>query len=647
MALLPNRNVVDGSKTPATTVAEMKSALGAMRDYLADLLGLDSTDKTAARTALGAAGVVDMQAGKAISAVATGTADALAISLSPAVVVLVDLMEFHVRCKGPNTLVAPTLTIDALPALTIVAADGGALPVGAYVDNWPATFRYRASTGKVELLNPVPIIGTGKSLVRQTALSGLLDSSGYANFLTVGSGLSVNLTASSVPLLLSFAAGHDATGEVNYLARLTSNVSGIVSGLAASNVSYIYADYVSPTSVTWGKTLAPLQTGNSYNKVAQSCVSLNNLSTDDFGNVWTNTGITFSNSSPAISGTYMGVFNGTGANLRSLAFTTLGPGSWTKRIKFKPAAVAASVLLISAGNTSGYGVYLGHASGKLNLYLSSTGSSWDLANGLVGNTTLVNGTSYDLEISFDAVVGKYFVWLNGFVESNLTTTSTARICAMNNVTLGAYSTSTPTNFFTGSMQAFEYLPYCLHPNGVSFTVPTTLADITAAGYASDFYSLADTKTYQVTASSTVAGVSPTMTAKNRLHLGEVVTGTVAVANVVTYALRKKYVSPVNPMPSNGAWAVLNSNVGTTAARISAILICIDNDDAYAPGDIIPLYTATNGSAAFNAALAITGRNTCQVGNNANPTIQSHKTSTSGNLLTTSKWAVQVTVEGVS
>ena len=53
MTKLPERNVLDGSKKPRTTTGEMKEALADMRNYLADLLGVDSNDKIAARQALG------------------------------------------------------------------------------------------------------------------------------------------------------------------------------------------------------------------------------------------------------------------------------------------------------------------------------------------------------------------------------------------------------------------------------------------------------------------------------------------------------------------------------------------------------------------------------------------------------------------
>lgn len=55
MSLLPNRNIFDGTLLPAVTTSGMQAALGTLRDFLATLLGTDSTNLPAARTALGAA----------------------------------------------------------------------------------------------------------------------------------------------------------------------------------------------------------------------------------------------------------------------------------------------------------------------------------------------------------------------------------------------------------------------------------------------------------------------------------------------------------------------------------------------------------------------------------------------------------------
>jgi hypothetical protein len=43
MTALVAKNVLDGSKAPATTTSEMKSALGNIRDFLAESLGTEGT----------------------------------------------------------------------------------------------------------------------------------------------------------------------------------------------------------------------------------------------------------------------------------------------------------------------------------------------------------------------------------------------------------------------------------------------------------------------------------------------------------------------------------------------------------------------------------------------------------------------------
>lgn len=43
MTALVAKNVLDGSKAPATTTSEMKSGLGSLRDFLAESLGTEGT----------------------------------------------------------------------------------------------------------------------------------------------------------------------------------------------------------------------------------------------------------------------------------------------------------------------------------------------------------------------------------------------------------------------------------------------------------------------------------------------------------------------------------------------------------------------------------------------------------------------------
>ena len=53
MTKLPVRNILDASTLPKTTTGEMKEAFGQLRDFLARLLGDDSSDKEAPRLSPG------------------------------------------------------------------------------------------------------------------------------------------------------------------------------------------------------------------------------------------------------------------------------------------------------------------------------------------------------------------------------------------------------------------------------------------------------------------------------------------------------------------------------------------------------------------------------------------------------------------
>ena len=53
MTNLPSRELLDGTKVPETTTGEFRLAMGNIRQYLAELLGDESTDKETARLALG------------------------------------------------------------------------------------------------------------------------------------------------------------------------------------------------------------------------------------------------------------------------------------------------------------------------------------------------------------------------------------------------------------------------------------------------------------------------------------------------------------------------------------------------------------------------------------------------------------------
>lgn len=82
--------------------------------------------------------------------------------------------------------------------------------------NWRCTW-YTNQTG-------LPI-KTPANQVRQTVYSGAKDANGYANILSVGSGLVPKLLATSVAVMISFAAGFDKTGALDYTGQFTADTN--------------------------------------------------------------------------------------------------------------------------------------------------------------------------------------------------------------------------------------------------------------------------------------------------------------------------------------------------------------------------------------------------------------------------------------
>lgn len=95
---------------------------------------------------------------------------------------------------------------------------------------------------------------------RQMIMQGSVNSlTGAANFLSAGTGLAVNLSATATPLIMSFAAGFSTTtGAINYIGSATADLTPAWSSLTANTTNYLYIDRNSSTGVlTYGATISP------------------------------------------------------------------------------------------------------------------------------------------------------------------------------------------------------------------------------------------------------------------------------------------------------------------------------------------------------------------------------------------------------
>jgi len=86
--------------------------------------------------------------------------------------------------------------------------------------------------------NPVP--------VRQTILKAA------AAPLQIGTGLAVNLLATTTPYIVAIPAGMGANGQIDYITRRIADVTGYWSGLSASTTNYLFVDRNVSTGVDSG-----------------------------------------------------------------------------------------------------------------------------------------------------------------------------------------------------------------------------------------------------------------------------------------------------------------------------------------------------------------------------------------------------------
>lgn len=161
MALLPSKELLDGTKNPETTTGEFRVAMGHMREYLCDLLGENSADRQEARSALGAVSADDLQKSKHTSAMATGSADALVATFNPPVIQLTNAMTLTVRAIARNETAVPTFRADATSVLPIVKGNDQPLEKGdIHGEGYWLDLRFDGELNKWVLLNPASSIVT-------------------------------------------------------------------------------------------------------------------------------------------------------------------------------------------------------------------------------------------------------------------------------------------------------------------------------------------------------------------------------------------------------------------------------------------------------------------------------------------------------
>lgn len=485
---------------------------------------------------------------------------------------------------------------------SIVAGAEAAIPAAPAIPEgkWPCA-RFQLATATVAITNNMivderpfvqkPSASTAYGAVWQSIRSAALDSSGYNALLSAGAGLNFNVDASPTAAILDF--GNGSTISTATLSADAANQGALV----ASNTNFIYADYASATSVTWGNCLIPPQIGYAFDRTQGALLNFEGADAsttmlDNFGNTWTAAGNAQIDTAQFKFGTSSLLLDGTGDYVKSTDFTSLGDGSWEMSVWFRIAALPGAdsfvelMQFVNAG-TVGARIELLNAAGttRLRLRLSSDGTSHNLRDADGANTAWALNQWNRVRVQFDALGGqcRVFLSLNGAAETtDQSFAVTARICAVTSATLGAEASG--SSAFNGHIDAFRFI------RAATVTAAETpAADApTIADHKVHFLSIPQRTMYEVTAASSAAGSNPTLTARTRLFVGEQDTNATVVTATRNYAIRGEYLGALTtPLPGASVSTTVNHKLGTAQAVNAAVeFVCLTTDNAAIPGDVI-------------------------------------------------------------
>jgi hypothetical protein len=420
--------------------------------------------------------------------------------------------------------------------------------------------------------------------VRQTVLAAALTAAGYCNLVSAGAALNYNIAATTTPALLTFAQGFGAGGQQDAFTYLTADQTNQGS-LVANNINYLHATRVNPSSVTWGSCLIPPQYGYTFDRTEGALLNFEGADTsttfiDDFGNSWSAIGNAQIDTAQFKFGTSSLLCDGTGDGITTSNILTLGSSSWEMCGWVRINSFATNMSVFHFGNASDFGVLLrATTASRFSLYISSTGTSWDVSNATLSTNTFSTGTWYRIRIVFDALAGTYRVYVsnNGAAEvQEITVSSTAKVCTGTLFRLGIAPSGIES--FNGWIDAFRFVRCA--------TVTSTQTPSASAPSITDFpvhfFSVPEMKMYEVTAPSTTPAVNPTLSQVTRLFVGEADTGAGSVSAVRNYALRGEY-RKSDALPGASTATAHTHNIGCIDISTIYALVNATAEGGYTPG----------------------------------------------------------------
>lgn len=184
----------------------------------------------ASATAVAAAATAESDADDAAASAAAAAASAASTGLPSLIGKALNWLRVNAGETGYET---------RTPAQAL--ADIGGAKAGAD-DTITSTSALESMTG-LETINTSPVTWVP---ARQSILAGA------AAFVQIGTGLACNLLATTTAVRLSFAAGMNANGAVDYVGSISTDSASFWSGLTASTTNYLFVDRNTSTGALTG-----------------------------------------------------------------------------------------------------------------------------------------------------------------------------------------------------------------------------------------------------------------------------------------------------------------------------------------------------------------------------------------------------------
>lgn len=149
--------------------------------------------------------------------------------------------QYKINFANPNGTTTPTLNLDGLGAKSLVNPIGNLLNPRQLQGQQTV---YYNGTNMVVLSPVYPAMVKERNSIQ----------TGANTITAIGTGLNVNLLATTTPIRIAFAGGFTASGQVDYLATLSADVTSFWASQTANVINYNYFDLNILTGVVTGVT---------------------------------------------------------------------------------------------------------------------------------------------------------------------------------------------------------------------------------------------------------------------------------------------------------------------------------------------------------------------------------------------------------